>query len=128
MGGSVMCPDDDIRDEIATESDVSDASPFLAPESVRAWLETLPTGLMFSVSFLKRDGKRRDMTARRGVVSALRGGESTIREHANLISVYDMQASGYRCFDVARVYALRSGARTLGAVPGIRRTLPGTRR
>lgn len=107
-----MCPDDDIRDACGTERGAIDSDGsrrYLPVESVRAFLRALPTGRIYHVTFAKLDGCTRELDGRAGVVRALRGGESTIREHANLVSVYDMRRAGYRCYDVSRVLALRSG-------------------
>lgn len=51
----------------------------------------------------------RRMVCRRDVRSKLKGGESTIREHVELISVFDTEADSYRCFDATKVKRIKGG-------------------
>lgn len=54
-------------------------------------------GSIFSVQFIKADGSVRDMTARLGVSKYVNGrGQSFEPNEHDLITVFDMQAKGYR--------------------------------
>jgi molybdenum cofactor biosynthesis enzyme len=62
-------------------------------------------GKLFSLVFVKRTtGEEREMVCRLGVTSKLKGGVKAYNaaEH-NLITVYDMQKSGYRSIPVENV-------------------------
>ena len=52
-------------------------------------------GKIFGVSFTKKDGSRRDMTARLGVKKHLKGGTSC-NTNKSMLPVYDLKAKGYR--------------------------------
>jgi hypothetical protein len=52
-----------------------------------------------TVEFTKKDGSLRKMNFRVGVKKHLKGGESTVAHKTNLVSVYDVQAKGYRVFN-----------------------------
>jgi len=56
------------------------------------------------------------MTCQRGVKKHLQGGESTIKEHSNLIGVYEQGVEGYRCFDKNRVSFLKGGGMELSMI------------
>ena len=60
-------------------------------------------GKIFTATFVKKDGTTRDMNCRLGVTSPLKGGESTTAHKDNLLTVYDMQSSGYRCINLDTV-------------------------
>lgn len=81
---------------------------FLTEENVRTILEELPNGQIFSVIVERVDGSARRIVCKRGVKSRLKGGESTIKGKPNLISVFDTEADGYRCFDVTRVISIKA--------------------
>lgn len=51
-------------------------------------------GRFVTVKFLKKDGSERILNGRLGVVSKLKGGTKTTGD--NYITVYDVQAGGYR--------------------------------
>ena len=65
----------------------------------------------FGISFVKRTtGEIRHMSARRGVVKHLRGGEPTYDFGSkNLLPVYDMVKKGYRCIPLDAVLEIRVG-------------------
>lgn len=71
---------------------------------------------MFTVIFLKKNGDERKMHGRRGVKKDLKGGVSTIKDHPDLIGMYEKETS-YRCFDANRVLELR-GAGMVTRVAG----------
>lgn len=82
---------------------------FLNADYVAAILREIPKDSIFTVVFEKRTtGELRTMTCRRGVRKGLKGGKSTIASHAELKSVYDMVAKGYRCFDIEQVVMIRA--------------------
>jgi hypothetical protein len=64
-------------------------------------------GKFFQVVFTKKDGSERVLNGRTGVRKHLKGGQSTISANPSLVSVYDVQAQGYRCFDADRVISLK---------------------
>ncbi len=82
---------------------------FLDPRIVDAFLEVIGKTSIFTVVFKKKDGTERKMTCQRGVKKHLQGGESTIKEHENLVGVYEQSSEDYRCFDKNRVRFLKGG-------------------
>lgn len=61
-------------------------------------------GRFFSVTFLKRDGTIRKLNGRLGVTKHLKGCDRTIPD--NIVVVYDLQAKGYRSFDITRLLTI----------------------
>ena len=53
-------------------------------------------GKIFSVIFTKKDGSERKMVCRLGVKRYLSGGENPVRHIPKYLTVYDIQAKGYR--------------------------------
>lgn len=80
---------------------------------VDTFLEVIGKTSIFTVVFEKKDGSERKMTCQRGVKKHLQGGESTIKEHENLVGVYEQQSEGYRCFDKNKVRYLKGGGMNL---------------
>ena len=65
-------------------------------------------GKIFSVSFTKKDGSNRDMTARLGVKKHLKGGKSTYNpDDYNMLFVFDTHKEGYRTIPFERLLELR---------------------
>ena len=65
-------------------------------------------GKIFSVSFTKKDGSHRDMTARLGVKKHLKGGERAFNpEDYNMLFVFDTHKEGYRTIPFERLLELR---------------------
>lgn len=65
-------------------------------------------GKIMTVLFVKRsDGSIRTMNCRTEVKKHLKGGESTIRPHHRLISVYDLQSKAYRSIPEEGVFEVR---------------------
>jgi hypothetical protein len=61
-------------------------------------------GKIFSVSFIKKDNTLRKMTCRVGVTKYLKGGELPYDPIAKgLLSVWDMQANGYRMINLKTI-------------------------
>ena len=61
------------------------------------FLENETRGQFFSVYFEKKDGTMRQMNCRRGVTAHLRGGKLGYEPaNHNLLTVFDVQACGYR--------------------------------
>ena len=85
---------------------------FLDATLVDAMLEVIGKGSIFTVIFEKQDGSVRKMLCQRGVTKHLKGGVSTIKDHENLVGVYENQKD-YRCFDKRRVMEIHGGAMTL---------------
>ena len=76
-------------------------------------LENMVQGRFFHVTFVKRDGTVRKMNARLGVTKHLKGAGTTSNKPDNIVTVYDLKASGYRSFDLTRVYRVTQGNRVM---------------
>lgn len=75
----------------------------------RANLKNLvSTGSIFSVKFIKRTtGELRSMTCRMGVQKHLKGGAKAFNDKSkDLLTVFDMQAKGYRSIPVDGIQSL----------------------
>lgn len=68
-------------------------------------------GKLFSVEFIKKDGSKRKMCGRTQVTAHLKGGVSTIKDHKNLISMYEFQRfqQGYKCFNMDTLISAKVG-------------------
>jgi hypothetical protein len=66
-------------------------------------------GRIFSVEFRKRsDGTLRQMVARTGVKSHLKGGKPAYNfSDKGLLSVFDMQEGGYRCIPTEGILRIK---------------------
>ena len=65
-------------------------------------------GKIFSVRFKKRDGTLRDMTARLGVKSHLKGGNKPYSDSENdLLTVFDMSIKQYRSVPLYDVLSVK---------------------
>lgn len=62
-------------------------------------------GKIFTVTFVKKDGSIRTMTARLGVKKHLKGGECTLDREQYIIA-YDMANNGYRAINRATILSL----------------------
>lgn len=63
---------------------------------------------IFSVSFIKKDGTRREMVCRRGVTKYVKGvGMSYDPALYDLVTVFDMQKNEYRSIPVNRLLSLK---------------------
>jgi hypothetical protein len=71
-------------------------------------------GEFFTVAFIKRTtGEERVMNCRTGVKKHLKGGSAAYNfKEKNLLSVYDVQAEGYRCIPVDAVTRLTINGET----------------
>lgn len=65
-----------------------------------------------SVLFEKKDKSERQLTGHLKCSKHLKGGESTIAHKEDLVSIYDVQAKGYRCFAKSRVKKLTVNGNT----------------
>lgn len=65
-------------------------------------------GKFVSVEFTKKDGTLRKLTGRMGVTKHLKGGSSTL-DPAQYITIYDVQAKGYRAINRATIKAVSIG-------------------
>lgn len=76
--------------------------------NLRNFAKLVSDGQIFGVQFIKRStGELRTMRARVGVRKALRGGVSAYNAASkNLLTVYDMDAKGYRSIPVENVRTL----------------------
>jgi hypothetical protein len=67
-------------------------------------------GKIFSVTFTKKDGTLRRMTARMGVTSKLRGGNNS-NNGDKYITVYDMVGRSYKNVNRETIREIRFGGR-----------------
>ncbi len=65
-------------------------------------------GKIFSCTFIKKDGSRREMTARLGVRKNLKGGKNGAGNHNSLITVYDMVVGAYRMINLETLTSLNA--------------------
>jgi hypothetical protein len=86
-------------------------NPTIISMKEAADLLTATEGRIFSVRFTKRTtGEERTMTARTGVKKHLRGGDAAYSFSAkSLLSVYDLNAKGYRSIPLDGIISLREG-------------------
>ena len=75
-----------------------------------AMIGALENGRFFTVIFRRRsDGSVRIMHCRQGVVAHLRGGKPSYSfSDKGLVSVWDVEAQGYRCFGLDTLMAIRT--------------------
>jgi len=71
-------------------------------------------GKFFTVAFTKKDGSVRVMNCRLGVTKHLKGGTNNLNPHQYL-TVYDMQAEGYRAVNLSTIISVTCGGLTLRA-------------
>lgn len=77
-------------------------SRFKADEVIRA-----TKGKIFSCSFIKKDGGKRDMVARLGVHKNLKGGKNGQSTKNSLVTVFDMLNGGYRMINLETLISLK---------------------
>jgi hypothetical protein len=70
-------------------------------------------GKIFSVTFTKKDGTLRRMTARMGVTSKLRGGHNS-NNADKYITVYDMVGRSYKNVNRETIREVKFGGRVYG--------------
>ena len=70
-------------------------------------------GKFFTVVFVKKDGTTRVMNARLGVVKHLKGGLSNFLDPSKYLTVYDIQAEGYRAVNLSTIISVTCGGVTL---------------
>ncbi|MDX9896833.1 MAG: hypothetical protein RBS34_15395 [Desulfofustis sp.] len=64
-------------------------------------------GGFFSVSFLKKDKSFRTMLARLGVRKGTKGGQSTVADHPQYLTVWDVHKRSFRNVNVDTILLLR---------------------
>lgn len=65
-------------------------------------------GKIFGVTFIKKDGSLRNMTARLGVRKNLKGvGLSFNPDERNLIVVFDMRKKAYRMINLSTIISMK---------------------
>lgn len=71
-------------------------------------MEAGADGRFFSVRFIKRsNGAERFMNCRLGVKKHLKGGDKAYDDKVHkLVTVYDVQAEGYRCIPLESIFEL----------------------
>lgn len=71
-------------------------------------------GSIFTAKFVKKDGTVRIMNCRREVKKHLKGGKSTWQpEKQGYVSVYDLQAEGYRVINLSTLIELKANGKVL---------------
>jgi len=73
--------------------------------------EVSKNGKMFGVTFTKKDGSKRKMNCRLGVKKHLRGGKSTTAHIPELLTVYSLDAEGYRNVRLDTVHEVRGNGK-----------------
>ncbi len=69
-------------------------------------------GKIFGVTFIKKDGTTRNMTARLGVRKDIKGiGLSFSPDERNLIVVFDMRKKAYRMVNLSTIISIRHESR-----------------
>ena len=69
-------------------------------------------GKIFRVVFRKKDGTLRKMVCRRGVKKHLKGGENKVEAPDRpYMTVFDLQAGGYRTVNTDTVLSIKAGGR-----------------
>lgn len=68
-------------------------------------------GKILTVTFTKKDGSVRTLNGRLGVVKHLKGGTSTLNPD-KFITIYDMQAQGYRAINRETIKGVTIGGVT----------------
>lgn len=69
-------------------------------------------GRIFSATFIKKDGTPRNITARLGVHKNQHGGTNTLAGYEQYITVFDMQADGYRALNLETLKRISCGNKT----------------
>jgi len=79
-------------------------------EALRTLIKEITPTTIFSIDFVKRTtGEARTMVCRLGVTKHLKGGELNFDPISKgLLSVYDMQAAGYRMINLDTVTEIRA--------------------
>ena len=78
--------------------------------------EQMLGGTFFRATFVKKDGSVRNMLARTGVKSHLKGGSylhGHSSKHPNLVPVYDVQKGAYRSINLDTLLELKAHGKTL---------------
>jgi hypothetical protein len=71
-------------------------------------------GRLFSVTFIKKDGSERKMTARLGVKSYLTGGGAKYNaEDRNNIVVFSMSDKGYRTINIDALLKVKANGKVI---------------
>jgi len=72
------------------------------------FVESIPNGKIFSVTFVKKDGTIREMNCRKGVKKYLSGGELHYKpSEYGLLPVFDMKSQGYRMINFQTIKEIR---------------------
>lgn len=69
-------------------------------------------GRIFSATFVKKDGSSRNITARLGVHRDQKGGESTLINYPQYVTVFDMQKESYRALNLETLSRISCGSKT----------------
>lgn len=76
-------------------------------EALRAIKTVQDAGQPFAVTFVKSDGSLRTMQAQFGIREGLKGGKKSTAGNPDLYTVYDLDAKGYRTFDINRLQRIQ---------------------
>jgi hypothetical protein len=74
-------------------------------------------GKMFSIDYVKRNGEHRSLTGRLSVTAPLKGGENKVEAPDRpYLTVYDIQAAGYRTVNLDTTVRVRVNGRAYNVV------------
>jgi hypothetical protein len=72
-------------------------------------IKRLSKGKVFKVSFIKKNGKLRNMSCRLDVKKYLKGGKSTTKNRDDVLTVFDMSLQEYRSIPLNRLCSFQCG-------------------
>lgn len=86
----------------------------ITTSDVNTVLGMLPKGSFFTVEFKKKDGSLRTMNCRKGVTCHLTPNPKRDKPEmpSNLVTVYDVQAKGYRHFNIDTTRSIKACGQT----------------
>lgn len=70
-------------------------------------------GKIFSVVFVKKDKSVREMVCRTGVYKYTKGGENTLKEFPQYVTVFDMQKEAYKAINLDTLICLKIGGKEI---------------
>lgn len=70
-------------------------------------------GKFFSVVFEKKDKSVREMTCRLGVQKHLKGGQNTLSDYPQYVTVFDVEKEDYRAINLDTLLQIKTGGVTI---------------
>lgn len=77
------------------------------PDVRKVLSEVSKNGKIFGVTFIKKDGTKRNMSCRLGVTKHLRGGSSTTTHIKEYMTVYSQNDKGYRKVNISTITKIK---------------------